>query len=162
MASTIARIAGKRAKCASPSPMSDSPGLIVCTIANDSRLIAAGAAAVSQQAARRAGLSWEAQEEIAEAAIVVCRKAFPSEGAAENSASSIRLGVSDLADRIELTLEAADSHGPAASAPVAAPLERSGAEQIRWEAGKGYFRVTISKLCRTQSPKPAAGESPVR
>jgi hypothetical protein len=142
--------------------MSDSPGQIVCTIANDSRLIAAGAAAVSQQAARRAGLSWEAQEEIAVAAIEVSCKAFPPGVSSQNSHSSIRLGLSDLPDRIELTLEVAESHERVVSAPVATSLHQTLAEQVHYEAGKDYFRMTISKLCRTQSVKPSVGESPAR
>jgi hypothetical protein len=161
MGSTIAPTAGKRVKYTSPSPMTDSPGQILCTMADDSRLIAAGAAAVSQQAARRAGLSWEAQEEIAAAAIEVVGKAFAYESATGTANHSpIRLGVSDLPDRIELTLEAAETREAAVSALVAAPLERTLAEQVRCEVGKRYFRMTISKPCGAQARKPAAGDSP--
>jgi hypothetical protein len=133
--------------------MSDSPGQIVCTIAHDPRLIAAGAAAVSSQVARRAGLSWEAQEEVAEAALVVCRTAFPQNGRPQNG-SALRLGVSDLPDRIEVTIKPDGSHDHTACAPVATSLEQSLAEQVRCEACSGYFRMIIAKPADTRGAKP--------
>ncbi len=139
--------------------MSDSPGQIVCSVANDSRLILAGAAAISSHAARRAGLSREAQEEIADAAIEVCCKAFPSKSAPEKGAPPLRLDISDLPDRIEVTLEPAEAKTHPASSPVKTSLERKLAEQIRWDAGEGYFHMTILRLCGTQSYTPAPGDS---
>jgi hypothetical protein len=139
--------------------MSDSPGQILCTIANDPRLIVAGAAAISSHAARRAGLSREAQDEIAEAAIEVCCKAFPPKGAPEKAAPSLRFDISDLPDRIEVTLEPAEAKTHPASSPVKTSLERTLSEQIRWDAAEGYFHMTILRLCGTQSYTPAPGDS---
>jgi len=142
--------------------MSDNPGQIDCTVANDSRLIAAGAAAVSSHAARRAGLSRDAQEEVAEAAIEVCRKAFPEAGAPEKPAPPIRVGVADLPDRIEVTLQAGEAHAPTPPAVIQAPFERVLGEQVRCEGSQGYFHMTILKLCGTQNLKPGTVDSPAR
>jgi len=135
--------------------MSDSPGQILCTVASDSRLIAAGAAAVSSHAARRAGLSREAQDEIADAAIEVCEKAFSSKSAFPKSPAPLRIEVSDLPDRIEVTLEAAETQVRAAHTAVETSLKRPLAEQVRYEAGDGYFRMTIARLTVGQNSKPA-------
>ena len=146
--------------------MSDSPGQILCTVANDYRLIVAGAAAVSSHAARRAGLERDEQEEIADAAIEVCRKAFasaPIKGAgSSNPPSSLRIGVSELPDCIEVTLGPADGKARAATTLVETSLRRPLAQQVRYEAGEGYFRVTVARLCGTQNSKSTAGDSPAR
>jgi hypothetical protein len=155
MASTTVPIAGKLAKFALLSPMSDSPGQILCTVASDSRLIAAGAAAVSSHAARRAGFSREAQDEIAGAAIEVCEKAFRSKGAPQTTHAPLRFEVSDLPDRIEVTLVAAETQVQAVHTPVETSLKRPLAEQVRCEAGDGYFRMTIARLIVGQNSKPA-------
>jgi hypothetical protein len=144
--------------------MSDNPGQIVCNVTNDFRLIATGAAAVSGHAARRAGMSREAQEEIGDAAVEVCRKAFRSTTAAGKPRFSFQVSVSDLPDRVEVTM---DAGGNNSSAPRAAqaqqvqpPLERALAEQVRCEVGDGYFHMTVLKLCGAQNAKRGAGDSP--
>lgn len=144
--------------------MSDSPGQINCTVANDFRLIATGAAAVSAHAARRAGLSREAQEEIGDAAVEVCRKAFHSTTAPGKSPFSFKVEISDLPDRVEVTM---DASGTRPSAPGAAPLQqvqppldRALAEQVRCEVADGYFRMTVLKLCGAHNVKRGAGDSP--
>jgi len=142
--------------------MSDRPGQIVCTVASDSRLIAAGAAAVSSHAARRAGLSREEQDEIADAAIEVCEKAFRLKGASQTPHAPLRIRVSDLPDRIEVTLEADETQVHAAHTPVETSLKRPLAEQVRYEAGEEYFRMTIARPSGAQNSKAAGGDSPAR
>ena len=77
---------------------------IDCTLDNDSRLIVS-IGAVLAHAARRAGLSEAAQEEIAAAAVEASREALIPTNGNGSSAPKTKLVVEEFSDRVEVTIE---------------------------------------------------------
>jgi hypothetical protein len=140
---------------------------IECTLDNDPRLIA-GLGALISQAGRHAGLTQEDGESVAIAAMQTCREAFAQAhrrgstsrtGKGRRRAPAVRITLSDLRERVEVTVEYAGKALPEARQNLLRGCAANGArgsnnlphcahvEHLRFEASEGRCRVTLTKYC---------------
>jgi len=125
-----------------------SVGRIECILDSDPRLIAA-VGAIAAHAAQRIGLCERDQENLAAAALDVCREALPHL-AKRNSKSTIKMVVADFSDRVELTIEAPARARPARRKRAAAGENQAASTLVdRMERGTrdGHVYTTLVKYC---------------
>jgi len=123
-----------------------SVGRIECTLDSDPRLIAA-VGAIAAHAAQRIGLCERDQENLAAAALDVCREALPR---LAKRKSAIKMVVADFSDRVELTIET-----PAVARATGRKRATAGGKQAasalvdRIERGTrdGHVYTTLVKYC---------------
>jgi len=137
--------------------MSTDPARVELTLHEDSRLMPAVGAIVSH-AAGRAGLSDEAGEKFAAAAVEACRGTFPLLSNNSAHASALKLEVEDFPDRVEVTIEHAGEPLPAAgldtfcgggtketSEAVSKSLQGSEVDRVQYESKDGRSRMKLIK-----------------
>jgi anti-sigma regulatory factor (Ser/Thr protein kinase) len=114
-----------------------------CTLDNDPRLIVS-IGAVLAHAARRAGLSETAQEEIAAAAVEASREMLLPSNGQGSAASTTRLAVEEFADRVEVTIESSAGAKPDG---IRKRLEGKFTDRLRYDDHEGRVRLTLLKSC---------------
>jgi hypothetical protein len=124
---------------------------------NDPRLMAAVGAIVSHSA-QRVGLSSEAQEGLAAAALDACRETFPLLGNQDGDDSALKVIVEDFQDRVEVTIEHAGEALPTAGldsfcggdgsmAGISSSLQDTRVDRVQYETQNGRSRMKLIKYC---------------
>ena len=157
MGCTIARIAGRLVTSASPKKMTIDPTHTELSLHNDPRLMAAVGAIVSHSA-QRAGLTSEAQEGLAAAAMDACRETFPLLGNQASNNSALKVIVEDFHDRVEVTIEHAGEALPTAGldsfcgggsdsamAGISNSLQDTRVDRVQYETQNGLSRMKLIK-----------------
>jgi len=132
------------------------PQRMECTLTNDARLIA-GFGAIVSDAADRAGLAGEEQENFAAAVMEACREAFAQLKQQGLSDSALHITVAAFPGRVEAAIEYA---APAAVSgrresacqcsvdrAAAPPPNLAQAASPQYETRDGHCRVTLFKNC---------------
>ena len=123
----------------------------------DSRLMCALRAVVSHYAGR-AGLSGEAGEKFAAAAVDACRETFPLVGDNGAHPSALKVEVEDFHDRVEVTIEHAGEPLPTAgldtfcgggtkeaSEAISRSLQGREVDRVQYESQDGRSRMKLIK-----------------
>src|ERR1700690_3179526 len=93
--------------------MSTDPSRTEFTVQDDPRLLA-GVLAIVLFPGQRCGLSTEAQDDLAEAAVDACRETFLLANNNGNSNPTLKVIVSDFLDRVEVAIEHSGESLPSA------------------------------------------------
>ena len=164
MACIIVRIAARLATCALPTNMSTDPSRTEFTVQDDPRLLA-GALAIVLFAGQRCGLSSEAQDGLAEAAVDACRETFPLANNNGNPNPALKVIVSDFPDRVEVAIEHSGESLPSAGldtfagagigshARLSDALQKTSVDRVQYEARDGIARMTLIKYCGSRRAK---------
>jgi hypothetical protein len=132
---------------------------IKCAVQNDWRLLV-GLGTIFSHSAKHAGLSEQAQEEFAAAALDSCREAFASSKRKGHPDSSLQIVIGEFADRVEIGIEypggpielhrgrVASGHASGGSAQG-----REGIDSVSAESHEGRSRVTLIKYAGVAKPK---------
>jgi len=118
-------------------------GRVECTFDNDLRLMASLGAVVSH-AAKRAGLSEKAQQDIAHAAVEASREMLVSANGKASGASKTKIIVEEFSDRLEVTIESSAGARPES---IRKRLEGTPTDRVRCDGREGLVRVTLAKSC---------------
>jgi hypothetical protein len=127
----------------------ESTAHVECMLDSDPRLIVA-IGPIAMHAGRRAGLAPRDQENLAVAALEVCRKALPISRPKGSRRARIKMVVTDFPDRVELMIETtgkaratAQKSATANRKPAAAML----VDRLEQETRKGHSYTTLIKYC---------------
>lgn len=140
--------------------MSTEPSHTELVLHDDARLLAA-IPSVVQFAAERCGLSSEAQQGLAEAAVEACKETFPlMEGQTTDGEPTVKVIVSDFTDRVEVAIEHTGEALPTAGldtfvgdavsgegAGLSKALQMTKVDRVQYQTGEGRSRMTLIKYC---------------
>jgi hypothetical protein len=143
--------------------MSTDPSRTEFTVQDDPRLLA-GVLAIVLFAGQRCGLSSEAQDGLAEAAVDACRETFPLANNNGNANPALKVIVSDFPDRVEVAIEHSGESlpsagldtfcaGAAAQAGLSAALQKTSVDRVLYETRNGVSRMTLIKYCEGKRAK---------
>jgi len=134
-------------------PMNAERPRIECALQDDERLLA-GVRAVVRHSAEHAGLSTQTQEELASAALQVCREGFAEARKGGHGDAALRLIVGGTSDHIEITIEypgaiAGSSANGRESVCIATRWRErfAGVDRMSCDSSGGHSRVTLVKHC---------------
>lgn len=136
------------------------------TLNDDPRLMA-GVVAIVSFAAHRCGLSSGAQEGLAAAAAEACRETFPLVNGNGSKDSSLKVIVSDFADRVEVSIEHSGESLPSAGLDtfcdaassagsqtgLSGALQKTNVDRVQYETRDGISRMTLIKYCDERRAK---------
>ena len=124
---------------------------------DDPRLLAAVGAVVSHSA-HRVGLTQQAREALAEAAVDACRETFPLLGNENSGDRELRMVVEDFPDRVQITIEHSGEAVPTAgldsfvgggktgvAAGISNSLQDTRVDRVQYDTHEGRSRVTLIK-----------------
>ncbi|MGD0403254.1 MAG: hypothetical protein ABSB66_08655 [Candidatus Acidiferrales bacterium] len=146
--------------------MSIDPSRTEVKLQDDPRLMA-GVVAIVSFAAQRCGLSTGAQEGLAAAAAEACRETFPLLHANGSKDSSLKVIVSDFADRVEVSIEHSGESLPSAGLDtfcdaassagsqtgLSGALQKTNVDRVQYETRDGVSRMTLIKYCDERHAK---------
>ena len=140
--------------------MSTDPARTEIIVQEDERLLSAIEPIVFQSSLR-CGLSTEAQQGLAAAAIAACKETFPllNESNA-NRKAAVKVIITDFTDRVEVAIEHTGEALPTAgldtfvgdavagsSAGLSGALQKTSVDRVQYETKSGVSRMTLVKYC---------------
>jgi len=152
MGCIIVRIAAKLVTCASSKIVTADPNKTELRVHDDPRLLCAVGAVVSHSA-HRSGLSREAQQGLAEAAMDACRDTFPL---LRHDGRDLRMVIEGFPDRVQVTIEHSGESKPSAGldsfvgkdqggGKISESLQDSRVDRVQYETHEGRSRMTLIK-----------------
>lgn len=137
--------------------MTADPARTELKLHDDPRLLAA-VGAVVLHSAHRVGLTQEARQALAEAAVDACRETFPLLGNENSGDRELRMVVEDFPDRVQITIEHSGKAVPTAgldsfaggskegvAAGISNSLQDTRVDRVQYDTHDGRSRMTLIK-----------------